>query len=216
MKNIYVLMLCLGVLLLTDCQKDDEATGDETVSFKKVGDPRNPADFMNREEIKVIEDAFRSILARKKDDPDSQIKDYLCGGNVMGWENGTFIIQEIGLPIASMDGDSLYIGVLLTYNPNDQTFSTNVNRRIGKGATYGMGYFSEDNTGIYLWDGAVNDRLILFVDNCSFIMELKNTPGHNEAKVSFPVRMVWDESVGYNNSCELLLDAKDIRVEYLD
>lgn len=209
-------MLCLGVLLLTGCQKDDEATCDETVSFKKVGDPRNPADFMNREEIKVIEDAFRSVLARKKDDPDSQIRDYLHGGIVMDSWDSTYSLQVIELPIASMEGDSLYVIVDIMYNSYDQTFSTYVNKRIGKGATYGMGYFSEDNTSIYLWDNAVNERLILFVDNCSFLMDLKNTPGHSEAKVSFPVRMVWDESLGYNNSCELLLDAKDIRVEYLD
>lgn len=216
MKNIYVLMLCLGVLFLTGCQKDDEATGDETVFFKKVGDPRNPADFMSREEIKVIEDAFRSVLVRKKDDPDSQIRDYLHGGRVMDSWNSTYSLRVIEFPIASMEGDSLYVIVDMMYNSYDQTFSTGVTKRIGKGATYGRGYYSEDNTSIYLWDSAVNERLILFVDDCSFLMELKNTPGHNEAKVSFPVRMVWDESVGYNNSCELLLDAKDIRVEYLD
>lgn len=212
MKYLSTLILLLGVFLLTGCQKDDEATGGDTVSFKKVGDPRNPADFMSREEIKVIEDAFLGILARKKDDPDSQIKDYLYGGKAGTLGDSIYLLEGMEHPIASMEGDSLYVSVIILYNVYNQTFSVGVSKCIGNSEYYESSYYSADNTDIYLWDSAVKDRLIMFVDNCSFLMELKNTPGHKEAKVSFPVRMVWDEGL----SCELLLDAKDIRVEYLD
>lgn len=62
MKKLCVLVLFLGVIFLTGCQKNEEVQSlkkESQIPFKKEGDPRDPAEFMNPEDIKMIQEFFR-------------------------------------------------------------------------------------------------------------------------------------------------------------
>lgn len=84
MKKIGVLIILCGLLSLTSCQENEEVVQSPNVSaitFQKDGDPRNPTEYMNSEEIQYIQNIFNSIKGKKLKNPVEKIIPPLTRGN---------------------------------------------------------------------------------------------------------------------------------------
>lgn len=184
MKNLCVLTICLGFLFLTGCQKSEEVTAaddDAAITFKKAGDPRDPAEFMSPEDIKMIQEAFNDMKGKKLENPVIEIEQPLTKGNSVEVDQDIYLLQDMNVPTnCFIEGKRLYVCIMIMYYEKKLTFSTNITYRLGEGAAYQTGYKSYDNTTTYFIDDPVTGKNRILIDeNCNLLIKLENTPNYN-------------------------------------
>lgn len=223
MKNLCVLMICFGVLFLIGCQKNEEvqtAVNEKPITFKKIGDPRNPVDFMSPGEIEIIQEAFNDMKGKKLKNPVIKIEKPLTRagkGDSEEIDEGVYELSERNIPITDISDEGvLYINVTLTYREKEGTFDTRINYRIGAGASYKLGYKSINNTNTYISDTGNGINRILIDFGCRLVIDLENNPNYRNAIITFPLVMQWDERVGYDNCCEAVINEKSVIIQYTD
>lgn len=210
-----MLIILCGLLSLTSCQENEEVAQSPNLSaitFQKDGDPRNPTEFMNSEEIQYIQNIFNSIKGKKLKNPVEKIIPPLTRGNSEDLGNNHYELSEYNAPVKPIDGnDWLFVNVVIQfYDYATKTFDVRLSARVGTSGSYKTCYTSKGNTNTYI-DGGYR----LLVDNATFTVPLKNTPNYNTALVRFPIPMEWDERVGYEYSCELNIRQSDVFIQYL-
>lgn len=225
MRKIYVLMAAMSLLLLVSCQQDEKFESQSEgvtvagleqeygITFKKETDPRDPSEFMSPEEAKIVLDAFKRVEGRRLKNP--VIKVGMSRGDAIDMGNGIMQLQELRVPICYLDGTYLYVNIVMIYDMRGQFFTTKLSSRLGEGATAVLCYTAGPSTNVYVsGDVTTGFKRMLFDNDCKFDVKLTNTPEYNRATVSFPLQMSWDQRNGYEDTCEIILDTRYIKVQY--
>lgn len=216
MKTLNVLIFVCGFFLLTGCQKEEVMVSkDSAITFEKIGDPRDPSEFMSQDQIEIVQKAFRDMQQGKKlRNPVRKINEPFTRGNSTEEEEGIYGLEDMNCPVTNIDGEYLYICVKMLYYEASKTFSSKITYRLGKGATYKLGFKSSNNTNTYIFGDGTTGRVRYLIEDCAFDVPLTNNPNYTKASVSFILTMQWDERVGYENSCEAIINQKSIKVTY--
>lgn len=144
----------------------------------------------------------------------TRIQDPLTKGSSDQIEDGLYLLQDVS-PVIPIDGEEwLYVKALITYNEINRTFNTQINYRVGTGASFKLAYKSTDNTNTYISDDPIIGKKRILVGDCSFDVPLVNNPKYNTARVSFPFVMEWDQRVGYEEGCDLVINQRSVRKSY--
>lgn len=213
-----VLLLFLGVLFLTGCQKNEElqfAEEGSAIPFRKLGDPRDPAEFMSPEEIKMVQDAFNNMEGKKIDNPVVKLNSLSTKGSGEIWEKDVYLLQDIA-PTVKVDGDDVfYIKAKILFYDLTLTYDSKVNYCLGsaKGPFIDF-YESKNNTNTYIAGNAITGFKRIVIGDCHFKIDVKKTPGFNAASVYVPFSMEWDQRVGYEEGCDLVVRTDAVRVSY--
>lgn len=217
MKTLYVLIFVCGFFILTGCQKYDETMTpkESAITFKKIGDPREPSEFMSQDQIEMVQKAFRDMKQGKElKNPVIKLDEPLTRGNSWKRGDGIYKLEEVNMPVTKVDGEYLYICVEMMFYEKSMTFSTLIDYRLGKGASYDFGFQTFNNTNTYIFGDGTSGRVRYLIEDCNLEVELKNNPNYTKAVVSFILTMQWDERVGYENSCEAIINQKSIKITY--
>lgn len=219
MKKLFVLMAAFSLLILASCQQSecvdlqDGLTNeqDNPSGFKLLSDPREPAEFMSSEEITMIQNAFNEMEGKTLKNQVVKIPETRGAGILVG---DRWFLQDNDIPIANINGEYLYINIVMIYYEVDNTFEDAINYRLGKNMQYTEGWYTDRYQGLKEAYKS-GDNMLLFERNVRFEVELENHPQYTKAIVSFPdpIHMQWDRRNG-GNSCEIVMNTQRIKVTY--
>lgn len=209
MRKVYMLVAAFSLLFLASCQQGEileprsnelTAVGTEKesgVNFRKVGDPRDPSEFMTPEELKMVQALFNQYEGKTLK---NQVNDLSRGVSTN--------LDESDIPVAKLDGTYCYINVEMDYFAAEGYFNTDVYfYKLWQGQT-ALGFSSRKNTNMYVSTNLV----ILYQNNCKFDVTLINTSGYNRATVTIPtMAMVYDK---VTNTCEIQLNPANTTIKY--
>lgn len=219
MKKAYEFFAVILLLFLVSCQQNEDITpcekkiinSQENLSgFIKIGDHRDPLEFMSLEKIQELPEIFKSIEGKTLKNPTVQT----LPTKGTGYIDGKWRLQEgdVPLPLKIEDG-YVYIDVIIIYDPIIGTFSTEIRYRFSSESTdaYTRGYYSTNNREIYINS---DSKYWIFTDpNVKFTVPLKNTPNYKYATISLPIYMEWQKEQ-FPYPCEILIIQKEIQVYY--
>lgn len=210
MKNLYILLTTVVLLFLISCQKDenDGPKFPEPCGFEKLGDPRDPTEFLSPEKIEMLQNAFKAAEGKSLINQVFELP-----GKPDGMDTALgkwWMLQEDEIPILIED---IYFGlnIAMVYYDENNVFSTSVSYRLNKDdGTYTPGWFSKNNTEIYFKE---NQRLLV-QDVCEFEVELNDHPKYTKAHVTFldPVVMAWNHGLGEVFTCEVMFKPQRIQI----
>lgn len=215
MEKILVLMAVFSLLFIASCQKSERVDPkdgltneqDNPSGFKLFGDPRDPAEFMSLEKIKLIQDGFKTIKGRNLKNQVYELPETKAAVFPLG---AKWYLHEQDIPILKIDDKALYISVIMIYDESDNTFSTSVSYILGtENNFYSRGWYSENNTEVY----HKNDLIILMEEECKFEVELTDHPQYAKAIVTFinPIQMDWNRK---EQRCGIVLLMPTAEVTY--
>lgn len=206
MKKLCVLMTGIVVLFLVSCQqKEDIELQQENVeyNFKKLGDKRNPAEFMSPEDIALVQDVFKATEGKTLKNPVTKLPQTRMG-TAIEWDRGVWLLQESEIPTVKVAGQYLYTKVMMFYYEETETFDARVSYRLGAtGSTFNLGWKQDNCKEAFVSENQVQ----LWIRGCYFTIPLENNPQYNEALVNFStiIQMVWNKG---NNTCEVRMNTQ--------
>lgn len=223
MKRLCVLMAAVSLLFLWSCQQNEkvELTSelleqDNGCGFKKEGDLRDPSEFLTPERIKEIQEVFKKFEGKKLKNPVIQLPATKSAGVFPG-ANDSLIIYETDIPLGKViEGKDLYIDTDMRYLRSNEYFNAKVDYHLGIRGPLVFG-FKRDGDEIWKSEndaGGTIRRLIFF--NCHLNIKLNNTPNYNLAIVTFTLQMVWDQTPGLKDVCEVVVNQRDVNVRYFN
>lgn len=218
MKKLFVLMAALSLLFLASCQQSecvDPQDGltnkqDNPSGFKLLGDPRDPAEFMSSEEIEMIQSAFKNMEGKTLKNEVVKLPETRGSSIIVG---DKWLLQENDIPIVNINGQYLFIKIVMLYYA-DGTFENTINYRFGPNGKYLKGWYTDKNEGVKNVYTSGDTKMLLEY-GVSFEVELDNHPQYTKAIVTFPdpIQMQWDQRNG-GDYCEVVLYPQRIKVTY--